>query len=144
MYKLIALLSLVFIVSACTKTPDAPTTSTEPAKTQTGDAPVATTEEPTDNCTVVPAMDTAAMKVWESGVDPAAGPESASSGKTVLVNYTLRTCTEDGPILDTSRESDAKIAGIYQEGRSYEPFPTMIGSHMTVRGFEYGLIGMKK
>ena len=74
MYKLIALLSLVFIVSACMKTPDAPTNPTEPAKTQTGDALVVQSEEPTDNCTVVPAMDATAMKVWESGVDPAAGP----------------------------------------------------------------------
>lgn len=66
------------------------------------------------------------------------------SGDIAYVNYTLRTCTADGEILDTSREADAILGGMYMTGRAYEPFSTMIGSHTTVRGFEYGLIGMKK
>ena len=60
------------------------------------------------------------------------------------MNYTLRTCTQDGKILDTSREADAKIGNIFTQGRTYEPLQTVIGEHKVIRGFEYGLIGMKK
>ncbi len=111
--------------------------TTDPLKTPEG-APVAT------NCTVIPPMDAAALRVYESGVSPTATPGSLGSGNIAFVNYTLRLCTADGKIKDTSRAADAKIGGIYQEGRPYEPFQTVIGSHRTVRGFEYGLIGMKK
>lgn len=96
------------------------------------------------NCTPLTPMDENALNIWKSGVNPAAGSDAVSSGKIVSVNYTLRTCTADGKILDTSREADAQLGGIYSTGRTYEPFQTIIGSHQTVRGFEYGLIGMKK
>lgn len=105
------------------------------------------TIEPTPvatNCTTVPPMDAAALKIYETGDNPSAPSGSIGSGSLAFVNYTLRTCTADGKILDTSRAADAKIAGIFQEGRPYEPFQTIIGTHQTVRGFEYGLIGMKK
>lgn len=68
----------------------------------------------------------------------------AGSGDIVYVNYTLRSCTADGKMIDTSREADAISGDIYMTGRTYEPFSTIIGSHQTVRGFEHGLIGMKK
>lgn len=96
------------------------------------------------NCTQLTPMDENALNIWKNGIDPAASSDAASSGKIVSVNYTLRTCTADGKILDTSREADAKLGDIYSTGRTYEPFQTIIGSHQTVRGFEYGLIGMKK
>jgi len=96
------------------------------------------------NCTQLTPMDENALNIWKNGIDPTAGNDAVSSGKIVSVNYTLRTCTTDGTILDTSREADAKLGGIYMSGRTYEPFQTIIGSHQTVRGFEYGLIGMKK
>ncbi len=96
------------------------------------------------NCTVVSPMDAAAMKVYESGISPTATPGSLGSGNIAFVNYTLRLCTADGKILDTSREGDAKIGNIPLEKQHNEPLQTVIGSHRTVRGFEYGLIGMKK
>ncbi len=89
-------------------------------------------------------MDDAAMKIWQSGKYPAASADAVGSGKIIFVNYTLRTCTQDGKILDTSREADAKLGNIYTQGRDYEPLQTIIGEHKVIRGFEYGLIGMKK
>lgn len=96
------------------------------------------------DCTPLTPMDATALNIWKDGANPNITGDVASSGKIVSVNYTLRTCTENGTILDTSREEDAKLGGIYMTGRTYEPFQTIIGSHQTVRGFEYGLIGMKK
>ena len=101
-------------------------------------APIAT------NCTIVTPMDATALKIWESGMNPTAWTDAVSSGKIVFVNYTLRTCTQDGKILDTSRESDAKIGNIFTPSRTYEPLQTVIGEHKVIQGFEYGLIGMKK
>lgn len=96
------------------------------------------------NCTPVAPMDDTAMKIWQSGKSPATSADAVGSGKIIFVNYTLRTCTQDGKILDTSREADAKLGNIYTQGRDYEPLQTIIGEHKVIRGFEYGLIGMKK
>jgi len=139
-FKIFFLVGLTLSLASCTG--NTPTNTDTPADTKVTEtqeqAPLA------DNCTAVPAMDDAAIAAWESGTLPNATEGSIGSGNIVLVNYTLRTCTPDGKVLDTSREADARTAGIYMEGRPYEPFQTIIGSHSTVRGFEYGLIGMKK
>ncbi|MDD2694095.1 MAG: FKBP-type peptidyl-prolyl cis-trans isomerase [Candidatus Gracilibacteria bacterium] len=137
----LVILSLTLGLSSCFQEEknEAPTAS---GTVQTGSSESGTVA--LRNCTQLTPMDENALNIWKNGVNPAAGTDAVSSGKIVSVNYTLRTCTADGTILDTSREADAKLGGIYSSGRTYEPFQTIIGSHQTVRGFEYGLIGMKK
>ena len=151
--KLLLILSLTFTLSSCYW--DKPSKDNMPQwgknavntvkiPDQTGATMTAPKTPEAINCTPVTPMDTAALKIWESGMNPTAWADAVSSGKIVFVNYTLRTCTQDGKILDTSREADAKIGNIFTQGRTYEPLQTVIGEHKVIRGFEYGLIGMKK
>lgn len=138
MRKLIILILPLVLTSCFWEKKEAPKTDTPTTQGTTSTPSVA------KDCTPVAPLDAEALKFWEAGGPATVSPDTAGSGKIVYVNYTLRTCTADGKILDTSREADAKSAGIYNSGRTYEPFSTIIGSHQTVRGFEYGLIGMKK
>jgi FKBP-type peptidyl-prolyl cis-trans isomerase 2 len=62
-------------------------------------------------------------------------------GDTVHVNYTGRFL--DGTVFDTSDLDVAKSAGIYQEGRQYEPLEFQVGSGAVIPGFENGVLGMK-
>ncbi len=149
-YKILIGLSLMLTLASCmeNKSDDdsrgRPEKHTPPKIQEQSSSGTTSVTPQASNCTPVTPMDAAAKKIWETGLSPSAGADAASSGKIILVNYTLRTCTENGTILDTSREADAKLAGIPQERQHNEPFQTIIGSHQTVPGFEYGLIGMKK
>lgn len=69
-----------------------------------------------------------------------------ASGQNMMVsvNYTLRDGSAEGKILDTSIESVAKSADLYQTGRTYEPLEFVIGAHQVVPGFEAGVATMKK
>jgi FKBP-type peptidyl-prolyl cis-trans isomerase len=135
--KITLLLALTLSLSSCFMDPE----KSEPTKTPTTDTIVSTNPV---NCTEVTPLDAAGFAVWEAGSLPDGTDDMAGSGDIVYVNYTLRSCTADGEMIDTSREADAMAGGIYMTGRTYEPFSTIIGSHQTVRGFEHGLIGMKK
>lgn len=59
-------------------------------------------------------------------------------GDTVLVNYVGRTL--DDKIFDTSIESVAKSAGMFQVGRPYEPLPVFVGMNGVIAGWDEGLL----
>ncbi len=62
-------------------------------------------------------------------------------GDTVQVDYTGK--LPDGTVFDTSDPEVAKSAGLYQEGRPYQPLPVVMGAQSVIKGFEDGLLGMK-
>jgi FKBP-type peptidyl-prolyl cis-trans isomerase 2 len=63
-------------------------------------------------------------------------------GDTVQVDYTGK--LPDGTVFDTSDPEVAVSAGLYQEERSYQPLPVVMGAHTVIKGFEDGLLGMKE
>ena len=63
------------------------------------------------------------------------------SGDTVYVNYTGK--FTDGKVFDTSIEQVAKDAGVYNAGRTYEPFSFAAGIGQVIQGWNMGIIGMK-
>lgn len=60
------------------------------------------------------------------------------AGDTVLVNYTGKTL--NGKVFDSSIEANAKAAGIYQEGRPYQPLSVVLGQHRVIQGWDEGLL----
>lgn len=69
---------------------------------------------------------------------------AAGANSMVSLNYTLRTDSPSGKVVDTSVESVAKENGLYNSGAPYKPFEFVIGSNQVVPGFEAGVMGMKK
>jgi FKBP-type peptidyl-prolyl cis-trans isomerase 2 len=65
----------------------------------------------------------------------------AQKGDTVSVHYLGK--YQGGRAFDTSIESEAKKAGLYNRARDYKPILVKIGSGQVIAGFEEGLIGMK-
>jgi peptidylprolyl isomerase len=63
-------------------------------------------------------------------------------GDTVQVDYTGK--LPDGTVFDTSDPEVAKSAGLYQEGRPYQPLPVVMGAQSVIKGFEDGLLGMEE
>ncbi len=63
-------------------------------------------------------------------------------GDTVQVDYTGK--LPDGTVFDTSDPEVAASAGVYQEGRPYQPLTVVMGAHNVIKGFEDGLLGMKE
>lgn len=63
-------------------------------------------------------------------------------GDIVQVDYTGK--LPDGTVFDTSDSEVAVSAGVYQEGRPYQPLTVVIGAHNVIKGFEDGLLGMKE
>ena len=59
----------------------------------------------------------------------------------VQVDYTGK--LTDGTVFDTSDPEVAASAGVYQEGRPYQPLKVGVGAHNVIKGFEDGLLGMK-
>ncbi len=81
----------------------------------------------------------------------ATGSETANAdgivkdGSLVSVYYTLRVDNKDEKeVKDTNVEAVAKENNLYKTGAKYEPLPVLIGSNQVVKGFEDGLMGMKK
>ncbi|MBA1341838.1 MAG: FKBP-type peptidyl-prolyl cis-trans isomerase [ANME-2 cluster archaeon] len=64
------------------------------------------------------------------------------TGDTVQVDYTGK--LPDGTVFDTSDPEVAVSAGVYQEGRPYQPLVVGVGAHNVIKGFEDGLLGMKE
>ena len=64
----------------------------------------------------------------------------AELGKSVKLDYILKV---EGKVKDTSIESEAKSAGIYQDYRQYEPMSVTLGKGHVIPGFEKNVIGMK-
>ena len=63
-------------------------------------------------------------------------------GDIVQVDYTGK--LPDGTVFDSSDPELAASAGIYQEGRPYQPLVVGVGAHNVIKGFEDGLLGMKE
>ena len=63
-------------------------------------------------------------------------------GDTVQVDYTGK--LPDGTVFDTSDPEVAVSAGVYQEGRPYQPLMVGVGAHNVIKGFEDGLLGMEE
>jgi FKBP-type peptidyl-prolyl cis-trans isomerase FkpA len=59
-------------------------------------------------------------------------------GDTVLVNYTGRSL--DDKVFDSSIQSVATAAGLNEPGRTFEPYPVVIGEHRVIAGWEEGLL----
>ena len=68
--------------------------------------------------------------------------EVVEMGDIVQVDYTGK--LPDGTVFDTSDPEVAVSAGIYQEGRPYQPLMVVIGENRVIKGFEDGLLGMKE
>lgn len=60
------------------------------------------------------------------------------AGKTVSIDYTGRFL--DGTLFDTSRETDAKEAGRYVEGRDYKPLTYKVGAQPLIKGWDEGVM----
>lgn len=71
--------------------------------------------------------------VNKKGSGPAVG-----KGKTVSMDYTGRLL--DGTIFDSSREADARSAGKYQDGRTYEPMTYVVGQQPLIPGWDEGVM----
>ncbi len=70
------------------------------------------------------------------------GSAVVEMGDIVQVDYTGK--LPDGTVFDTSDPEVAVSAGVYQEGRTYQPLTVVIGAHNVITGFEDGLLGMKE
>ena len=68
------------------------------------------------------------------------GEMAAKQGDNVSVEYTL---WSNGLMIDTSIESNAREAGIYNPQRNYAPFSFVIGASQVIPGFENAVMGMK-
>jgi len=63
------------------------------------------------------------------------------AGDEVYVNYIGWEL--NGEIFDTSLEAVAREADIYQQGRTYQPMPFVVGAGRMIEGFDDGVLGMK-
>ncbi len=66
----------------------------------------------------------------------------ANRGQELLVNYTGRFL--DGKVFDTSVDSVAREAGIYNESRDYQPFKFTLGEGRVIQGWEIGFSLIRK
>jgi FKBP-type peptidyl-prolyl cis-trans isomerase FkpA len=64
------------------------------------------------------------------------------AGDTLLVNYTGRTL--DGKVFDSSVEAVAKVSGLEQPGRTYEPFKFVVAHGDVIKGWDEGLLLMNE
>lgn len=62
--------------------------------------------------------------------------ENVQSGQTIKANYSGYVL--NGEYFDSSVEEIAKEKGLYQEGRSYGPFETVIGQGAVIKGWDEG------
>lgn len=58
----------------------------------------------------------------------------------VLIRYTGK---QDGNVFDTTEKEKAKNVGLYQEGRSYDPIPVLLGEEYVIEGLEDALLDME-
>ena len=63
------------------------------------------------------------------------------AGDEVYVNYIGWEL--NGEIFDTSLEDIAIEADLYQQGRTYQPMPFVVGAGRMIEGFDDGVLGMK-
>ncbi|RLI33555.1 peptidylprolyl isomerase [Candidatus Bathyarchaeota archaeon] len=63
-------------------------------------------------------------------------------GDFILVELTGRV-EETGEVFETTDEETARKAGIYDEGRIYEPRVIVVGEGWVLKGLDEGLVGLK-
>ncbi|MBA2581778.1 MAG: FKBP-type peptidyl-prolyl cis-trans isomerase [Bacteroidetes bacterium] len=63
--------------------------------------------------------------------------KKAEKGKMVKVNYTGRLL--DGTVFDTSVESEAKKANVFDPQRPYAPLDFQLGAGMVIQGWDEGI-----
>lgn len=112
----LALVSVVLIW--CTKK--------QPAATDTTNTPPANQEQPADSDNTAPNTD---------------NNNVVESGDVVKVDYVGT--TDDGEVFDTSIESVAQEAWLFNELRNYAPLEFTVGQGQMIPGFEKGVVGMK-
>jgi peptidylprolyl isomerase len=64
----------------------------------------------------------------------------AQKGDTISVHYLGKYL--GGKAFDTSIESEAKKAGLYNRARDYKPIQVKLGAGQVIAGFEEALVGM--
>ncbi len=74
--------------------------------------------------------------------NPYGEPKIVANDTVVSVNYIGK--LENGTLFDTSDVDAAKAAGIYNPQRDYEPLTFTIGQGQMIKGFEQGVLGMRK
>lgn len=79
--------------------------------------------------------------LFVSGCTDVDDSPTVETGDTVSVNYAGM--LEDGTVFDTSIESVAKEAGVYNPSRNYAPLTFVVGSGQMIQGFDNAVIGMK-
>lgn len=68
--------------------------------------------------------------------------KTVENGNIVKVDYTGTLA--NGTLFDTSIESEAKNAGLFNSERRYEPLEFEVGAGQVVKGFDQAVLGMKK
>lgn len=59
-------------------------------------------------------------------------------GDTLLVNYIGKTL--DGKVFDTNSKEEAQKAGVFQDGRPYEPFQFVVKAGQVIPGWDEGFL----
>jgi peptidylprolyl isomerase len=68
------------------------------------------------------------------------GSLKAQKGDTVFVHYLGKYV--GGKVFDTSMQSEATKAGLYNPARDYKPLEVKLGAGQVIPGFEEALLGM--
>lgn len=64
-----------------------------------------------------------------------------ADGNTISVNYIWK--LEDGTVFDTSIQTEAEKANIYNASRNYEPLSFVVWAGDMIKWFDEGVVGMK-
>jgi len=84
-----------------------------------------------------PAVKTTASGLHYQILKPSAKPKPLP-GDTLLVNYIGKTL--DGKVFDTNSKEEAQKAGVFQEGRPYEPFQFVVKAGQVIPGWDEGFL----
>ncbi len=84
-----------------------------------------------------PAVKTTASGLHYQILTPSAKPKPLP-GDTLLVNYIGKTL--DGKVFDTNSKEEAQKAGVFQEGRPYEPFQFVVKAGQVIPGWDEGFL----
>lgn len=76
-----------------------------------------------------------------ANVEVASDGKIVAAGDTVHVNYIWS--LEDGTVFDTSIQTEAEKANIYDPNRKYEPLTFTVGAGEMIQWFDEWVVGMK-
>jgi len=80
---------------------------------------------------------------WQAQMGRVGAHRMIKDGSFILLDY-VATVKETNEVFATTREEEAKKAGIYRAGGEYEPQLLVIGSGWFPKGLEEGLVGHDK